>query len=308
VGIVIGIDEAGLGPNLGPLVVTATVWEVPGSAAEFDFWSGMAASVSSDPQSSDGRLVIADSKVLFQPHHGLARLERSVLALLAAAGITGKSLRELCSSWQPHDDWASTPWLQHADVTLPSETTRDAVRRGCEHLMRAPARLKRVWCRIVGAAEFNRLLDTGNKSDVVTGCHLELLQRACAEFDGSPILVQSDKHGGRNRYAAALSNRWDGDWVETVCESSDQSVYRVGAREIRFEPRAERHLPVAAASMISKYIRELHMDLFNRFWRRHLPDLTPTQGYPVDARRFADAIEPVRARLEIPRENLWRRK
>ena len=25
----LGTDEAGYGPNLGPLVVTATVWEVP---------------------------------------------------------------------------------------------------------------------------------------------------------------------------------------------------------------------------------------------------------------------------------------
>ena len=30
-GLLIGMDEAGYGPNLGPLVVTVTVWEVPGS-------------------------------------------------------------------------------------------------------------------------------------------------------------------------------------------------------------------------------------------------------------------------------------
>ena len=34
----IGMDEAGLGPNLGPLVVAVTVWDVPGSPAEFNFW------------------------------------------------------------------------------------------------------------------------------------------------------------------------------------------------------------------------------------------------------------------------------
>ena len=35
-GVFIGMDEAGYGPNLGPLVVTATVWEVPGEPGEFD--------------------------------------------------------------------------------------------------------------------------------------------------------------------------------------------------------------------------------------------------------------------------------
>lgn len=307
-GIVIGIDEAGLGPNLGPFVVAATVWEVPGAAAEFDFWSELSTSVTSDPQSTDGRLLIADSKALFQPHHGLARLERSVLALLLAAGVNCDSLRQLCASWQSDEDWTTTPWLGDADVVLPSESSPREIQQACSRLLRGPARLLRVWCRIVGAAEFNRLLDTGNKSDLVTGCHLELLQRACAEFDGNSVLVQSDKHGGRNRYAAALSHRWDGDWVETVRESAEQSVYRVGPREMRFEPRAERHLPVAAASMIAKYLREQHMGMFNRFWQAWIPDLAPTQGYPVDARRFADAIEPVRVRLSVPRELLWRRK
>ena len=40
------------------------------------------------------------------------------------------------------------------------------------------------------------------------------------------------------------------------------------------------------ASMTSKYVRELAMELFNRFWQRHVPGLTPTKGYPEDAKRF----------------------
>ncbi len=33
-GYVLGTDEAGYGPNLGPLVVTATLWEVPDDSQE----------------------------------------------------------------------------------------------------------------------------------------------------------------------------------------------------------------------------------------------------------------------------------
>ena len=34
--LLIGMDEAGLGPNLGPFVVAATVWEVPSPASGFE--------------------------------------------------------------------------------------------------------------------------------------------------------------------------------------------------------------------------------------------------------------------------------
>ena len=38
-GRLVGMDEAGYGPNLGPLVVAATVWDIPGDPAEFDGWA-----------------------------------------------------------------------------------------------------------------------------------------------------------------------------------------------------------------------------------------------------------------------------
>ena len=30
---------------------------------------------------------------------------------------------------------------------------------------------------------------------------------------------------------------------------------------------------------------------FNAFWQHHIPELKPTKGYPVDAKRFWDDIE-----------------
>ncbi|MCP4172952.1 MAG: radical SAM protein, partial [Fuerstiella sp.] len=37
--IVIGTDEAGYGPNLGPLVITATSWTIPDGARPADLWT-----------------------------------------------------------------------------------------------------------------------------------------------------------------------------------------------------------------------------------------------------------------------------
>jgi hypothetical protein len=61
-GFVIGMDEAGYGPNLGPLVLTATVWEVPGRwPKRTDFWEVFAdiaerkaAAEASDPGEPNG--------------------------------------------------------------------------------------------------------------------------------------------------------------------------------------------------------------------------------------------------------------
>jgi hypothetical protein len=60
--------------------------------------------------------------------------------------------------------------------------------------------------------------------------------------------------------------------------------------------------------MASKYLRELLMLEFNRFWQEHVPGLKPTAGYPGDAARFLGAIRPAAERLGIAETALWRRK
>jgi len=89
-------------------------------------------------------------------------------------------------------------------------------------------------------------------------------------------------------------------------EGRELSCYRVGNSEIRFQMRAESQFPVAVASMVSKYVRELAMVLFNRFWQNHVADLKPTKGYPVDARRFRQEIAEAQQRLDLDDDVLWR--
>jgi hypothetical protein len=98
-----------------------------------------------------------------------------------------------------------------------------------------------------------------------------------------------------------------------VFESAKCSEYRVErlGRDVRlvFRPRAEQaSLPVALASMVAKYLRELFMRQFNRFWVERVPGLIPTAGYPGDARRFYEAIRPAMKKLSMPESAVWRRK
>ena len=66
-GLLVGMDEAGYGPNLGPLVVTVTVWEVPGSPREFDLWRAMADVAQQTPSKGPLKLQVADSKQGYSP-------------------------------------------------------------------------------------------------------------------------------------------------------------------------------------------------------------------------------------------------
>src|SRR5579884_4217043 len=101
----IGIDEAGYGPNLGPLVMTAVVAEAtdvarPGVGEErsIDFWGDLAPTV--DRAGGDpARLWVDDSKAILRGGKGRDRLESACLAALHAAGrgIPG-SLTELLES------------------------------------------------------------------------------------------------------------------------------------------------------------------------------------------------------------------
>jgi hypothetical protein len=60
--------------------------------------------------------------------------------------------------------------------------------------------------------------------------------------------------------------------------------------------------------MASKYLRELLMLEFNRFWCGQVPGLKPTAGYPGDSSRFFAAIQPALERLGLPEEAVWRRR
>ncbi|MCH9058086.1 MAG: hypothetical protein IIB55_05605 [Planctomycetes bacterium] len=63
---------------------------------------------------------------------------------------------------------------------------------------------------------------------------------------------------------------------------------------VSFMPEAEsKHLPVALASMVAKLVRELTMARFNRYWCRRVPELKPTAGYVLDARRWLAEMDDV---------------
>ncbi len=312
-GRIVGMDEAGYGPNLGPLVITATVWEVDGRPRDVDFWRSFAEVVDRTGRDADERLCIADSKQVFTPGKGLLRLETAVLAALGVCGIRPVTLAQLLQAVAPGwpDRDRLPPWLDCDKLALPREADPHCIAQFVQRWSRAAEsagiRLRSIRCEVIPAGRFNRLLaKSGNKATLLSEAAFGLLGEVWHPSASEATLVLADKHGGRNRYHRFLQRIAGDAMIFRLEESTARSRYRVGQSELRFETGAERHLPVALASMVSKYIRELAMALFNRFWCDRIPGLKPTQGYPVDARRFHEAIRTVQAELGIADEVLWR--
>jgi hypothetical protein len=325
-GWLIGIDEAGYGPNLGPFVMSAVACRVPDALAGTCLWQALAAAVRRGglpprvadlPAATGGRLVVDDSKVVHAGVRGMEDLERGVLAVLGAEPpATLDTLLEslLCDPTELHAE----PWYQGnssvpahvaaADLASDQRSFADA----CAAAGIAPWKLTSV---VTGVQRFNAVAEAADSKGAVLAEALGgLLRRLLALLPGTDELCFFvDKHGGRNTYAALLQHALQTGYVVAGPEGPLRSVYSVlGLRRpvrLTFQPRADgEHFGVALASMASKYLRERLMGEFNRFWQGHVPGLRPTAGYPSDAVRFLDAIRPAAARLGIAEEVLWRRR
>lgn len=316
--ILIGTDEAGYGPNLGPLLISATAWRVPDGEQGLDLYRALRKVVSVDA-TSERHVPIADSKELYKPGGGWANLERGLLTCAACSGQSVRTWREAWSTFAPRDAGYldELPWYESYDATLPADLEPGELNRFTKQLTEgfgeAGVALLRIRSAAVFPARFNRLIDQHeSKGAALTSETLQLVATMLDACDGERIVIQCDKHGGRNKYGPALQTVFPEYLVEIVREGRDTSVYRWGPKhrriEIRFTAKGESFLPTALASMASKYLRELAMKAFNDYWLSHVPDLKPTAGYPVDAKRFKADIETTQKRLDIDNRVLWRRK
>jgi hypothetical protein len=318
VGWLIGIDEAGYGPNLGPFVMTAVACRIPDDARDADLWQRLGSAVRRAGEADDGRPLVADSKVVYSTTRGLLGLERGVLGTLWPA--PGDSLAALLERACPEDhaELRAEAWYRGSHA-LPAEVQAEEVTGLAARFTQACTAAGidgwEVRSAVVCPPRFNALVDAAGSKGAVLGHGLARLlhasRAALAGPEGLAFVV--DKHGGRNTYAAMIQDALPGGAVVVRQEGMACSAYEVLGlgREVRltFRPRAEAEcLCVALASMASKYLRELLMREFNGFWQQHVPGLKATAGYPGDAVRFLEAIRPAAGKLGIAEAALWRRK
>jgi hypothetical protein len=319
--ILVGVDEAGYGPILGPLVITAVSFEVKDHEVDGNLWQILRGAVTGRSERLPMRpLVIADSKRLYTPGRSgkkLSRLEEGVLSFQGCIEGVEDLKGLLCALHCYNEGQAELyPWYHDMRLGLPSDAPIQEItryRRLLQEVM-ASQGIKFLGARaaVVSPHEFNKGVEShGNKALLLFDNCVKLIKSL---WEAHPQLeVLCDKHGGRGRYGALLSRAFGGCKMNVLSEGPEASSYEfkdgVGWLKVSFIVKAEdKHLPVALASMYSKYLRELFLKLFNKYWQERLPGLKPTAGYPEDARRFLRDIDSLRASLRISNEILARNR
>jgi len=312
--LLIGTDEAGYGPNLGPLVVAATAWRADHAPDAVD---GAVAAAAAAAWNAPPDPLWADSKTIYRAGAGFAALERGVhaalLVLHGAAPDAWPRLEALLGPIGPEAGAAvEGPTLEALELPRaadPAECRRRAAAAAAA-LDGAGLALVGSACRAIHPGDFNRLLDAGlNKSDILSRTTLDLAAALLGRHGPDEAVVWCDRHGGRKRYAALVARHFAAPLVQPLEETQARSAYLAPAARLRveFSVGGEARLPVALASMAAKYVRELAMEAFNAFWCDRVPGLAATAGYPVDARRWRAAAAPAIHAAGLPLEEVWRR-
>ena len=338
--LIVGIDEAGYGPHIGPLVVAAAALEFPATAApptgrragdalpDPDLWGALRAHVRKRRGGPESRLLVCDSKIAYSGGN-LAPLERAVLGALAATGRRPPSLADLLDAiaLAPADrsdglpsDGDHGPWVAPQTLALPVAAAAYEIEAaaGClaQGLACIGGRVGGLWVSVASAARLNRLIGGGrNKAGALFALTTDLVGEVLRRCPSEPIHITMDRHGGRRYYGGLLAGAFPMTPVETLEESPEMSRYRItrggDAAPVRLSIRDRceaRSLPTALASMAAKYVRELAMRQLNAYFQSLVPDLKATAGYGTDAWRFLRQVAAAREAAGVPDEVILRRR
>lgn len=295
--IIVGIDEAGYGPRLGPLVVALVAFRVRHPTRTLRTVLKRAG----DPA---GPFPVDDSKRIYRGGLGLDVLERSVLAFRGAAASADAPDR-------PREErpWG-LPWPPALPVAATAEDVAGAADALAAALAQAGVEVLTVRSRTVGVDEFNRgVTRCESKARVLFDAAMDLLAPWLDE-EGD-VAVNIDRHGGRAYYSPLLAERFPDRFHWVVSETPKLSAYRFRGRSgeatIGFEVGGDGlHLSTGLASMTAKYVRELHMRAFNAHFGAADPALRPTAGYHGDAGRWLADSLAARTALDVPEAALVR--
>lgn len=316
----VGIDEAGYGPLLGPLVIGLSAWRLADVRADAEAGAVLGERLADLVVPVRGRrprealpVPVDDSKRL-HGRDGVTGLARAVGAF--AAGLDQAppaDLEDLLTRYGevPPSSFRALPWFGSlAEASVPRYPWTGPLGDAFE--ARGVTALDlRAWA--VDAPAFNDALRDGSKADVLArfgGC---LLTRFLDRFPGEDAHIVFDRHGSRRDYRAWLGALFPFAPLVEVVREAHESRYGIDLPDrqlhLVFRTRADgSDLAVAWASVLAKLTRELFMERLNAWFVSRAPGVRPTAGYVTDGRRFLAEVEHVLDAERIPREWLVRAK
>jgi len=295
--IVVGVDENGLGPLLGPLVTTATTFELSRYRPEKHAELGRELGIDDSKATAGfGQMAVAEglALALVERLYGLAAGDVDALfsCLLLDAP---EALRAPCPTGARAQCWSAT-------IALPCFGGDVAAGRAMLKALEARG-LRPVHARsaLACTGDLNARLRRGQSRVEVD---LELMERLVLDAHGKAgevVRAICGMVGGIRNYPARMRHLPLRGLTPVRATLGTLAFEVAGVGHVRFEIDADaRHLPVALASMVGKYVRELWMERQNRFYRKHDQSFPEVSGYhdPV-TRRFIDQSAALRTSLAI---------
>lgn len=305
----IGIDENGLGPRLGPLVVTAIVARVEGGGHK---------RVQTRPRGAlrarlgDSKRLVAygDSSlgeawaraIVGRMGHQEPEEPEALVRLLSLDDA--ETLRSPCPSNHIEQCWGKAGEAFAAEPTLVSKVARDL-----DKLAKQGITVLRAACVVTCTRRLNDGISRG-----LTRFHTDLHAMERLALDararaGTDVIATCGKVGGFDHYPAAFGPM-NGRLHAVAEEGRARSEYSVpGLGVIAFVRDAEdKNLLVGMASLVGKWVRDLLMSRIVRYHRERSPDLPDASGYhdPVTT-RFIEATRLARKRGDLPNDCFQRR-
>lgn len=296
----VGVDENGLGAQLGPLIVTAVGAEVDEGGQLF-LKKKLSRSLSKDLD--DSKKLVAFGK------HDLG--EAWARALFPEASTPGELLSAILhhptSDLQRRCPTSSLQQCWGARATAFGAEARHVtrLRKKLDTIARHGVRIQRVLSEVVCTNQLNAEKAQGKNRFTSDLNAMERLLLTMNAQVAEPLVAVCGKVGGMSDYAkffGPLAGR-----LHVCLEQKRQvSAYHFpGLGELRFVQDADASHPlVMLASIIGKYVRELLMGNINRFYAARLatPEepLKPCSGYhdPVTA-SFVVRTASLRSQLRI---------
>ena len=300
----VGIDENGLGPQLGPLVVTAVMARLTPEAnariARFpkDFLhqrlgdsKQLVAHQHVDLAESWARVLDAS----MYPDKAPAMCPKHVVGRLLLGGES--QLRSHCPASAVDQCWSCFDAAFHA-----SSAQLQLAHNDLQHMQEQGIQV--LWMRssITCVREFHVAKSRGvSRLDLDLHAMEELLIAARAYATG-PLQACCGKVGSMQRYVPkfATLGRYP---ITTIEQTRGDSVYDVGGvGRVHFLLHGEARDPLLArASLVGKWVREQFMDAIVNFYQRLDSSVSRASGYndPV-TRKFVEATSKQRQRMGIP--------
>jgi len=305
----VGIDENGLGPRLGPLIVTAVYarTEAGGHRLAESGPRGPLAKRLGDSKAlvSFGDTALGEAWARAVARQTGRESTETPDGLVHDMSVDSRAtLQAPCPDHHRGQCWATDAERFTADEKLVSRVTRDLA-----SLAGKGVRVLGAHVAIVCTERLNEAVSRG-LSRFATDLHaMERLALFVRERTRCELDITCGKVGGYDRYPGVFGPL-AGRLYTTLSEGRARSEYKIaGLGRLAFVRDADAgHLLVCMASLIGKWVRDLLMARVTRYHRSHDPSLPEVSGYhdPITT-HFIRASELARRARNISDECFQRR-